>query len=211
MLFVHWTNDWRRHQANISAAGITVEVEGFRSSQSPAPNHSESHFSGKEGSGRRNRTGQGKGTRRPLQSSPAASVLLPLMMQDQDPFLKLHGPARKLCPGQYGGKARHCQVSREDQAPRIRMSPFNWSTFPDVSQKQGSVGSSGKKMRSIYKVTDILLEIMRLSSIYNANWKSLEKYKEISLEDQRKVESFSGWVQNSFIKKVVSDISKMAE
>lgn len=142
---------------------------GFRSSQRPAPNHSESHFSGKEGSGRRNRTGQGKGTRRPLQSSPAASVLLPLMMQDQGSFLKLHGPARKLCPGQYGGKARHCQVSGEDEAPRMRMSLFTWSTFPDVSQKQGSVGGSGKKMRAIYKVTDILLEIMRMSSIYNAN------------------------------------------
>lgn len=91
------------------------------------------------------------------------------------------------------------------------MSLFTWSTFPDVSQKQGSVGGSGKKMRAIYKVTDILLEIMRMSSIYNANLKSLEKYKEMSLEDQRKVESFSGCVQNSFIKKVVSDISNMAE
>lgn len=66
-------------------------------------------------------------------------------------------------------------------------------------------------MRSIYKVHDIPLEIIRLASIYNTNWESLEKYTERTPGEQRKDEIFSGWVQNSFLKKVVGDISKMAE
>lgn len=65
-----------------------------------------------------------------------------------------------------------------------------------------------KKIRSICKVINILLWIIRIQPIYKANWEPLEKYKEKPLGDQ-KVEIFSGWVQNSLIKKVVSDIRKV--
>ena len=168
-------------------------------------------FSGKEDSGRGNRTGWGEGTRKPSQNSPEAFALPPPVMQDQRSFPKPLVPARKLGLSQYGGNARHCQATRGDQGPGIRLSLFNWPAFPDVPHEQGSVEGSGKKMRSIYKVHDIPLEIIRLASIYNTNWESLEKYTERTPGEQRKDEIFSGWVQNSFLKKVVGDISKMAE
>lgn len=57
-------------------------------------------------------------------------------------------------------------------------------------------------MRSISKVTDILLWIMGISSLYKANWEPLERYKERPRGDQRTVDIRSRWVQNSFMNKV---------
>lgn len=44
--------------------------------------------------------------------------------------------------------------------------------------------------------------------MHKANWESLEKHKERPLGNRRKVEIFSGWVQNNFVKKVVSGSGK---
>lgn len=60
--------------------------------------------------------------RKASQGFPAAFVLPPPMMQDQRiPSPKPYITVRKLCLGQDWAKARHCQVSREDQGPGIRI------------------------------------------------------------------------------------------